>query len=57
MTELKEINWAKLNQIINKHKDKPWSLIPLLQELVRHLDGVLRVENRLIWPPSDVTTT
>jgi len=27
----------------------------LLEELVRHLDGVLRVENRLIWPPSDVT--
>lgn len=23
----------------------------LLQELVRRLDGVLRVENRLIWPP------
>ena len=23
----------------------------LLEELVRHLDGVLRVENRLIWPP------
>ena len=29
----------------------------LLQELVRHLDGVLRVENRLIWPPTDVATT
>jgi predicted transcriptional regulator len=29
----------------------------LLQELVRHLDGVLRVENRLIWPPADVPTT
>lgn len=28
----------------------------LLEELVRRLDGVLRVENRLIWPPTDVPT-
>lgn len=26
----------------------------LLEELVRRLDGVLRVENRLIWSPTDV---
>lgn len=28
----------------------------LLQELVRRLDGVLRVENRLIWPPVEAGT-
>lgn len=28
----------------------------LLEELVRRLDGVLRVENRLIWPPTDGPT-
>jgi len=33
MTEPREIDWSKLKSIINKHKDKPWSLIPLLQEI------------------------
>lgn len=33
MTEPKEIDWTKLNAIIQKQKDEPWSLIPLLQEI------------------------
>jgi len=33
MTEPKEIDWIKLNAIIQKQKDEPWSLIPLLQEI------------------------
>lgn len=33
MTDPKEIDWSVLNGIIEKHKDKNWSLIPLLQDI------------------------
>ncbi|MBC8246000.1 MAG: NADH-quinone oxidoreductase subunit NuoE [Deltaproteobacteria bacterium] len=31
--ELPEIDWDKLNTIINEHKGEKWGLIPLLQEI------------------------
>lgn len=31
--ELPEIDWDKLNAIINEHKGEKWGLIPLLQEI------------------------
>ena len=33
MTDPKEIDWPKLKSIILEHKDKPWALVPLLQEI------------------------
>ena len=33
MEEPKSIDWPRLNEMINKHKDEPWSLIPLLQDI------------------------
>ena len=31
--KLPEIDWNKLNTIINEHKEEKWGLIPLLQEI------------------------
>lgn len=33
MNNSKEIDWPKLTEIIEKHRDEPWSLIPLLQDI------------------------
>jgi NADH:ubiquinone oxidoreductase subunit E len=33
MEEQKAIDWPRLKEIINKYKDEPWSLIPLLQNI------------------------
>ena len=33
MKNSKEIDWLKLTEIIEKHRDEPWSLIPLLQDI------------------------
>jgi NADH:ubiquinone oxidoreductase subunit E len=33
MTKPKEIDWAQLEDIIDKHKGETWALIPLLQDI------------------------
>ena len=38
--ELPEIDWDKLNTIINAHKGEKWGLIPLLQE-IQELTGYI----------------
>lgn len=33
MENSKQIDWQRLREIIEKHKNEPWSLIPLLQDI------------------------
>ncbi len=33
MTDQRKVDWEKIEDIIDKHKDQKWALIPLLQEI------------------------
>jgi len=40
MAERKKVDWEKIEGIIDKHKDRKWALIPLLQEVQETLGYV-----------------
>ena len=57
--ELPEIDWDKLNTIINAHKGEKWGLIPLLQEIQENFgyippDSIEPVAKALNLFPSQV---
>jgi NADH:ubiquinone oxidoreductase subunit E len=57
--ELPEIDWDKLNAIINAHKGEKWGLIPLLQEIQENFgyippESIEPVANALNLFPSRV---